>query len=416
MPFWLEVTLCAIYVLLGPLTWGFMILSMFEGRRRMTALFRKTPPVPEPAPRVTVMIPARNEEGNIEACVRGALSQDHPNLGVVVANDRSTDRTGEILEGLARADARLRVVHLTDADFMTGWGGKSSTLHNAYEKGVRGKNDPADYLFGLDADVRLTSPQAISNCVRGAIKHNAAIFSLLPALESRSFFEELVIPLTGMLSSAINAVALTNVDSFTKVAYANGQCLLIRREVYDAIGGHTKVGTIVAEDVALAYLVKGSGRRVRVAWGADLCTIRMYDSLSAVYKGLSRIISVSRERRAWPMLIGISFLLLCMFSIVPAAVFAGWRFVHPVTSWGGWGWLAAVVAHLVTMVVVLGLTYSWSKNRWWMALLWPVGGAISLAIFVRALRQAITGKIEWRGQTYHVNRAQKTKSTADARG
>jgi chlorobactene glucosyltransferase len=424
MPFWLEVTLCAVYVLLGPLTWGFMILSMFEGRRRMSALFRRMPELPEPAPRVTIMIPARNEEANIEACVGGALSQDYPNLAVVVANDRSSDRTGEILGRLAAADARLRVVHLSDADFMTGWGGKSSTLHNAYEKGVKAIancglpiadssidnpqsaiRNSSEFLFGLDADVRLTSPAAISNCVRGAIKHDAAIFSLLPALESQSFFEELVIPLTGMLSSAINAVALTNVDSFKKVAYANGQCLLIRREVYDAVGGHTKVGKIVAEDVALAYLVKGTGRRVRVAWGADLCTIRMYDSLSAVYKGLSRIISVSRERRVWPMLAGIAFLTLCMFSMVPAAAMSAWRFAHPVSSIGGWGWLAAVVAHLVTMVIVLGLTYAWSKNRWWMALLWPIGGAIALAIFVRALRQAITGRIEWRGMTYEVRRA-----------
>ena len=87
-----------------------------------------------------------------------------------------------------------------------------------------------------------------------------------------------------MLSSSINAVALTNVDSFKRIAYANGQCLLIRRDVYDSVGGHTRVGKIVAEDVALAYLVKGTGQRVRVAWGADLCAIRMYDSLPAVYR------------------------------------------------------------------------------------------------------------------------------------
>jgi hypothetical protein len=94
-----------------------------------------------------------------------------------------------------------------------------------------------------------------------------------------------------------------------------------------------------------------------------------------------------------------------MFSIVPAAIMSAWRFVHPVSSIGGWGWLAAVIAHLVTMVIVLALTYAWSRNRWWMALLWPIGGAISLAIFVRALRQAITGRIEWRGMTYEVKRA-----------
>jgi chlorobactene glucosyltransferase len=408
MPFWLEVTLCALYVLLGPLTWGFMILSMFEGRRRMSALFRRTPPLPEPPPRVTVLIPARDEEANIEQCVSRVLAQDYPNLRVVVGNDRSTDRTGEILARLAAGDPRLQVLTLTDADAMPGWGGKSSTIHNAYEKAVRGGGEPADFLLGLDADARLTATDAISECVRAALKHRADLFTLLPALESRSFFEELVIPLTGMLSSALNAVALTNVDSFKRVAYANGQCLMIRRDVYDAIGGHRQVCSELCEDVALAVLVKGRGGRVRVGWGADKIAVRMYDSLGAVYRGLSRILSVSRGRRPWFALGGIAFLVLCMWTIVPAAIFAGWRFAHPATSWGGWGWLAAVVAHVATMTTQLGLSYAWSRNRWTMALLWPLGGAISLAIFARALRLAITGKIEWRGTTYQVPSATAT--------
>jgi chlorobactene glucosyltransferase len=414
MPFWLEVTLSVLYVLFGPLTWGFMILSMFEGRRKMAGVLRKAPPLPEPAPPVTVMIPARNEESNIEICLTKVLGQDYPNLNVVVADDRSSDRTPEILARLAAADSRLRVVRLTDEDVMKGWGGKSSALHNAFDKGVRPfqpdvpADAPPQFLLGLDSDARLLRPDAISISVRAALKHKAAIFSLLPALESQSFFEELAIPLTGMLSSAINAVALTNVDSFKKIAYANGQCLLIRRDVYDAIGGHTKIGHITAEDVALANLVKQSGRRVRVAWGGDLLAIRMYDSLGSLYRGLSRVISVSREGKTWPMWAGILFLLLCVFTIYPAIAMTAWRFAHPTTVLGGWGWLAAVVLHAATMVIVLGLTYAWSRNRWWMALLWPLGTAISLAIYVRALRQCITGRFEWRGVSYSVKAPAKT--------
>jgi len=406
MPIWLEITLFALYVLLGPLTWGFMILSMFEGRRRMSVLL-KAPPLPTPAPRVTVLIPARNEEANIEKCVSSVLAQDYPNLRVVVANDRSTDATGAILDRFAAGDSRLCVVHCTDADVIAGWAGKSNAIHNAYEKGVRQGSTvayPADglveFLLGIDSDVRLTRADAISVSVRAALKHRTGIFTLLPALESHSFFEGLVIPLTGMMASAINAVALTNVDSFKRVAYANGQYLMIRRDVYDAIGGHGAVGPIVCEDVALAYVVKNSGRRVRVAWGSDLCAIRMYDSLSAIYRGLARIISVSRNRRVWPMLIGISFLLLCGFSLYVAGAYAVYRVLHPITQLGAIGWLIAVICHFLTMTVQLGLTYAWSKNAWWNALLFPLGGAISLAIFCRALRQCLTGRIEWRGVTY----------------
>ncbi len=404
MPTWLEITLFAIYVLLGPLTWGFMILAMFEGRRRMSVLFKKTAPLPEPAPLLTVMIPARNEEANIEKCVGSVLGQDYPNLEVVVADDRSTDATGAMLDGLAASHPNLRIVHCTDADIIPGWAGKSNALHNAYRKGVPKGGDGEHFLLGLDSDMRLTKTDALSLSVRAAIKHKAAIFTLLPALESHSFFEGLVIPLTGMLSSSINAVALTNVDSFKRVAYANGQCLMIRREVYDAIGGHTQVGPLPCEDVPLAHLVKDSGRRVRVAWGADLCAVRMYDSLGALYRGLARVLSVSRKRRTWPMNVGIAFLLLCGFSLYPALAYGIWRLRHPLMDLGAIGWLIACGFHWAAMTVQLGLTYAWSKNRWWYALLFPLGGAISLAIYVRALKQCITGRFEWRGVSYSLNR------------
>jgi chlorobactene glucosyltransferase len=411
-PIWLEITLFAIYVLLGPLTWGFMILAMFEGRRRMSVLFKKTAPLPEPAPRVTVLIPARNEEANIEKCLDGVFAQDYPNLDVVVADDRSTDATGQILDRLAAAHPNLRIVHCTQADILPGWAGKSNAIHNAYRHGLADGesppignpqseiDNPPHFLLGLDSDMRLTSPNAISLCVRGAIKHKAAIFTLLPALESHSFFEGLVIPLTGMMSSSINAVALTNVDSFRNVAYANGQCLMIRRDVYDAIGGHTQVGPVVCEDVALARLVKGSGRRVRVAWGADLCAVRMYDSLAALYRGLARVIAAAGERKIWPTLAGIAFLLLCGGSLYAAAIYGLYRLRHPLTNLGAAGWLVACGFHWLAMTVQLALTYAWCKNRWWYALLFPLAGAISLAIYCRALRQRLTGRIEWRGVRY----------------
>ena len=420
MPIWLEITLFAAYLLLGPLTWGFMILAMFEGRRRMSVLLRKTAPLPDPAPRVTVLIPARNEEANIERCLAGVFAQDYPNLDVVVANDRSTDATGAILDRLATEHPNLRVVHCTQADIIPGWAGKSNAIHNAYTKGLApapaeaAEGEPAGsirnpqsaigntqhFLLGLDSDMRLTSPQAISRCVRGAIKHKAGIFTLLPALESHTFFEGLVIPLTGMMSSSINAVALTNVDSFRNIAYANGQCLMIRRELYDAIGGHTQVGPVVCEDVALARLVKGSGGRVRVAWGADLCAVRMYDSLGALYRGLARVIAAAGERKIWPTVVGIVFLLLCGASLYAAAIYGIYRLRHPLTHLGAVGWLVACAFHWLAMTVQLALTYAWCKNRWWYALLFPLAGAISLAIYCRALKQRLTGKIEWRGVSY----------------
>ena len=259
----------------------------------------------------------------------------------------------------------------------------------------------------LDSDARLTRADTISRMVAAARQRDAAILSLLPALESYSFFEGLVIPLAGMVSSGVNMISLTNLDEVRSVAYANGQCLLIRRDVYEEIGGHShpKVYARACEDVALAEVVKGSGRRVKVAWGAPYCSVRMYDSLPAIHRGLARIFADARNRRIWPIVMGILFLVVCGFSLYAATAWAAWRWGHPVTSAGAWGWVIAVGVHWVLMTMQLGLAYAWSGNRWWNALLFPVGGVVLVSIYLRGIWIARTGKVVWRGTVFRLEGA-----------
>ena len=204
-----------------------------------------------------------------------------------------------------------------------------------------------------------------------------------------------------MISSSYNAVALTNVDSFKNIAYANGQFMMIRRDVYDSIGGHYAVKARYCEDVAMARIVKtGHGRRIRVAWGADHIQVRMYDSLGAVIRGLSRIFADTRNRRPWPMLAGVAFLLLCGLSLFPALAWTAWRLAHPINGYGAWGWLAACIGHFGAMSFQLGLTYTWSRNRWWYGLLLPLSAPILIAIYFRALWLAARGTFIWRGTVF----------------
>jgi chlorobactene glucosyltransferase len=404
MSLYLEYTLFALYVLVGPIAWGVMIWAMFQARERLM-LLEKSAPLGAGAPPLTVMIPARNEAVRIEGCVRSVLSQDYPDLRVLAVDDRSDDGTGEIFERLAREDQRLAVVRLGQEDLEAGWMPKNSALTKGYARVMKARPlREGEFLLMLDSDVKLTRADTISRMVAAARQRDAALLSLLPALESGSFFEGLVLPLGGMVSSTVNMISLTNVDEVRNVAYANGQCLMIRRDVYEEIGGHAnpKVRARVCEDVALARIVKSSGRRVKVAWGAQWCSVRMYDSLGAIHRGLGRIFADSQERRAWPMVVGILFLLVCGFSLYAAAGWAVWRWFHPLIWGGALGWTIAAGMHLALMTMGLSLAYVWSGNRWWNALLFPIGGAVLISIYLRGIRIARTGKVQWRGGVFRL--------------
>src|SRR5438132_300154 len=110
------------YLLLGPVTWGLFAFVIVKGRGRMRILDRPAPPVPQPPPSVSILIPAKDEAAQIQKCVASVLRQDYPNFDVIVINDRSTDDTGQILDDMARADPRLKAVHVQEGTLPPGWG------------------------------------------------------------------------------------------------------------------------------------------------------------------------------------------------------------------------------------------------------------------------------------------------------
>src|SRR5687768_15027366 len=124
-PFRTELILAGLYLLLGPGAWLAFGFAMVKGRKRMRLLSRPRPELPEPAPRVTVLLPAKDEAARVERCVATILAQDYPNFELVAIDDRSGDGTGRILDDVAARDPRVRVVHVRPGELPAGWGGKS---------------------------------------------------------------------------------------------------------------------------------------------------------------------------------------------------------------------------------------------------------------------------------------------------
>lgn len=400
----LEIVLILAYVFLGPVAWGFYLFAMYLGRKRMT-LMRRPPRevLGVDKPSVTILIPAKDEGERIRACILSAIKQDYPRVDVIAIDDRSTDETGAVMDSLAAEHSNLQVLHVTEPP-AEGWTGKNNALHQG-SKLATGR-----WLLFVDSDVVL-EPDALSAAMAVVLRKNFGMLSLLPALESRSLWESLMVPLCAGAASSIYLIALNNVGEYRGAAFANGQFMLMSRAGYDQIGGHVTVRDRYCEDVAIAKLFKENGLRPRVSWGADFCSVRMYTSLGAVIRGWSRIYYAAKVGSPWRILAGMIWLVAFTFTVIPAFAWGIYRLSHPVPAMFGHvaaAWLMWSTFHLVLITVAVGILYRWSRNPGRNALLFlPVGGPMLFYIFARAIKMCVTKKVEWRGTAYSHSMAAK---------
>lgn len=271
-------------------------------------------PVREPppdGPLVSIIVPARNEERVIERCVRSLLEQRYPSFEVIVLDDRSTDRTGQILAELARSDARLRVVGGTPLP--AGWVGKCWAAQQA-AAAARGS-----WLLFVDADTR-HRPLMLASAVAFAEAHRADLLSLGPYQELGSLAERALLPaIFGVILLGGGSLAQVN-DPRHPIAKANGQFMLFRADVYRRIGRHESVRDEIVEDFALARRIKGTGHRLLLVDGSDLVATRMYHSLGEIWEGFSK--NAYLEARRHPAGLAIGLLVPWLVVALPPLLFS----------------------------------------------------------------------------------------------
>ena len=237
--------------------------------------------LPQPAPLISVIIPARNEEHTIGKCLHSLLNQDYPDFEVIVVDDRSTDRTAAIVSEFAAHDERVRLV--TGKSLSREWLGKSHALHQGV-LAARG----SWFLF-VDADT-WHHPRSLSCSMYHCLSHEVDMLSLYPHFICRGFWEKVIQPAVGR--SILFAAPIACVNSRRKIFrifyMAIGQFILIRRSVYEATGGHAAIRKLVTEDVELAKLVKRSGYTIHFLYGIELLHTHMYERFSEIWRGWSR--------------------------------------------------------------------------------------------------------------------------------
>src|SRR6266581_2053036 len=220
---------------------------------------------------VSAIIPARNEEAIIAACIESLVRQQEISE-IVVVDDQSTDGTAGVVRSLMSKYARLR---LLQADRLPdGWVGKNYALWTGVQQAK------GDWLLFTDADAEHESNSA-ARALQIAQEHGAALVSFSPEQVTENWYEKALIPYIYLRLAKFFSYDHVN-DPKSRVAAANGQFLMIRRDVYDAIGGHAGVAGEVLEDVAIALRVKAAGHRIWFGSGKGIVRVRMYRSFEAM--------------------------------------------------------------------------------------------------------------------------------------
>ncbi len=350
-------------------------------------------PAPAKTPRLSVLVAAKDEEANIGMCVASLLDQDYPDFEVVAIDDRSTDRTGAILDRLASENGdRLRVIHVENV--RDGWFGKN----NAMREGVDLAS--GEWFCFVDADCRQTSRRTLSVAMAEVQERGVDFLSLLPVLETKSFWERLLQPVCAAILMIWFRPERVNHPK-SSAAYANGAFMLMSRETYEAIGGHEAVKSQLNEDIHMARLCKHVGRRLFVVENDGLYVTRMYASFAETFRGWSRIFfgCFGKLRRltltAFMMLLASILPFLGLVVSAAGLLLSGGEAAHQ--------WKAALVLSVVVVIALESVIYRFnrlSRGVSWAWITYPLGISVALAMLLNAMGKRLGAPTTWRGTTY----------------
>ena len=327
-------------------------------------------------PRVSVLIPARNEEANIGTCIEGFLSQNYDNFKILVLDDHSTDRTEAIIEKFSEQHPEVQAIR--GKPLPAGWLGKNWACHqlSQYANG--------EILIFTDAD-NCPAPNAIMNTVAYMQKLELGLLSAFPEKMTRTLPEKLVVPVVDMFVYAGLPLWLTYFSRFPSLAAASGLWLAFTRNAYQQVGGHQTVSNQIVEDVELSRLAKKNGIRILTLAGTRVVSCRMYHSFSEVWGGFSKnLFGLVRYKTIPFFILTLSLFTACVLPYI-TVWFASLRELS----------LIAIVMN-VAMRMVLALKYR--HPFFTSVILHPFGVLLTLLIGINSFFQVRRGRLQWKGR------------------
>ncbi len=368
--------------LLGPLV---VLLRLRDSR-----FLHDYPPAPRRGtPRVSVIIPARNEARNIGRCLGSLLTTTLTDIEFIVVDDHSRDGTARIARETAAGDRRVRVT--TPPPLPADWFGKQWACQHGASLAT------GDYLLFTDADT-WHHADALPHAIAALVARDADLLSVIGAQELGSFWEKVVQPVMFVaLFAWFGGMETISRATHPRRKIANGQYILVRRRSYEAMGGHAPVRGYVAEDLMLAQTWTAAGRAVHLVVGQDHLRVRMYQSLREITAGWGKNLwaggrHLAGPAWAWPLL-RVLMPVAPLVGAVPLLVLLAGA-LDVLSPW----WTSAGAWAYLFQSGVWMLLFAFTRLRPGWALLHPLGCLVTSGIFARAAWRG--ARTDWKGRRY----------------
>jgi chlorobactene glucosyltransferase len=349
-------------------------------------------------PKISILVPAHNEEKNLPSCLDSLVIQNYPNFEIIVVNDRSTDRTAEIIQSYVKR-YQGKIKYLSIDKLPQGWAGKNHALHRGVQiaQGER-------FLF-TDADT-VHKPGGLLAAYNYASSGQIDFLTLSPQFINVTLFEKMIQPVAGAVLGLWFPWKNINSNK-TKRFFANGQFIFLTRQAYQKMGGHEYVKDKLLEDMALAERAKQLGLAQKIAAGQNIYGVRMYDSVERFWSGWRRIYTEIVQRK-----ISVLFLMLFsafFFSVLPYAILAialiqHFLFNHPNTL--------LLILSSSCCVVILAMNikvYRICQSNIFFAIFHPINCLVIMGILMDGILHVATKrKTSWRGVYYTHEKSDST--------
>ncbi|HEY6333483.1 MAG TPA: glycosyltransferase family 2 protein [Blastocatellia bacterium] len=358
------------------------------------------------APSVSVLVPARNEAGRVlSTSISSMLGQDYPNYEVIAVDDRSTDKTGEVLAGIAATSPRLKVIRGKEPP--EGWHGKPWALYQARQAAS------GDWILATDADV-IFNRDAITQAVSVAVREAFDAVSIIPAISSKSTWMNIVMPVAGWSIMALYPYWRVN-NPKSPVALGAGGFFLIKAIALGQAGGYSAIRGEIIDDLATARLLKGAGFRLNLSAGPTLLTTPMYSGLRELFHGFAKNAYAgsggSPVKSVFFSLANLSFTVAPILTVVVWLIAAIFGSTAPTSIL--WSALAAWLAMTFSFAPV----YRQARAPVYYALLAFAGHLVMISILLSSTWRIISGRgVTWKSRNLYAPAGEQAAPEANSAG